>query len=158
MRSVDRALLIAHARRNGEETANVASRFGVTASTVRRLEAQLNGASSGEIAALRSGDLTLSVHAVIARHVEAEERDPIVRMVGEFSIRASELEALFIALGWRSLTSLGIDHQSARFELFRWSCETLAALDRGPTRQRFEQMAALLPDVLVLSQRASRTS
>ena len=45
MRPVDRALLIARARQDGEETAEVAKRFGVSPATVRRLEAQLDGAS-----------------------------------------------------------------------------------------------------------------
>ena len=45
MRPIDRALLIARARQEGEETAEVARRFGVSAATVRRLEAQLEGAS-----------------------------------------------------------------------------------------------------------------
>ena len=54
MRPIDRALLIAHARQKGEETTEVAARFGVSAVTVRRLEAQLDGASYGEVAALRS--------------------------------------------------------------------------------------------------------
>src|SRR5215471_5244750 len=54
MRPIDRALLITRARKRGEETAEVARRFGVTAATVRRLEAQLEGASSSEVAALKS--------------------------------------------------------------------------------------------------------
>src|SRR6516162_11630734 len=40
MRPIDRALLIARARQDGEETAEVARRFGVSAATVRRLQAQ----------------------------------------------------------------------------------------------------------------------
>ena len=55
MRPIDRALLIARARQEGEETADVARRFGVSAATVRRLEAQLEGATSSEVAALKSG-------------------------------------------------------------------------------------------------------
>src|ERR1700733_825050 len=46
MRPIDRALLIARARKEGEETADVARRFGVSTATVRRLEAQLEDASS----------------------------------------------------------------------------------------------------------------
>ena len=158
MRPVDRALLIAHARRNGEETAEVAARFGVTASTVRRLEAQLSGASSGEIAALRSGEITLSLHSVIARNVAVEERDLIVKAVRQSSIRANEMEALFVALDWSTLSGLGVDFRTARLELFQWCCETLATLDRGPTRQRFEHMAALLPESFSEAEPMSRTS
>ena len=44
MRSIDRFLLIAHARQTGEETTDIAARFGVSATTVRRLETQLDGA------------------------------------------------------------------------------------------------------------------
>jgi ParB/RepB/Spo0J family partition protein len=60
MRPIDRALLIARARKEGEETAGVARRFGVSAATVRRLEAQLEGATSGEVAALKSGNMNLA--------------------------------------------------------------------------------------------------
>src|SRR5579859_5014105 len=74
MRPIDRALLITHARQRGEETAEVAKRFGVAAATVRRLEVQLNGASAKEVAALRSGDVNLAKHAVIARWVTSKER------------------------------------------------------------------------------------
>src|SRR5205807_9817112 len=73
MRPIDRALLISHARRAGEETAHLAKRFGVSAATVRRLEAQLDGATSGEVAALRAGEVSLALHSVIARHVRPEE-------------------------------------------------------------------------------------
>ena len=158
MRPVDRALLIAHAMRNGEETAEVAARFGVTASTVRRFEAQLSGASSGEIAALRSGDITLSLHSVIARNVAIEERDLVIKVFKQTSLRASEMEALFIALDWRKLSGLGGEFRTARLELFRWCCNTLTTLGRGPTRQRFEQMAALLPESFAAAEPMSRTS
>ena len=53
MRPVDRALLIHRARQEGEETAAIAKRFGLAPATVRRLLAQLDGASSHEVAALR---------------------------------------------------------------------------------------------------------
>src|SRR5947208_8401991 len=55
MRPIDRALLIHRAREAGEETAAIAKRFGVTPATVRRLLAQLDGASTSEVAALRAG-------------------------------------------------------------------------------------------------------
>src|SRR5438094_135749 len=83
---VDRALLIAHGRRDGEETAQVAKRFGVSAATVRRLEAQLDGASSGEVAALRAGDLNLAVHAVIARRVTLSERAEVIGAVAPYGV------------------------------------------------------------------------
>ena len=82
MRPIDRALLIARARQDGEETAEVARRFGVSAATVRRLEAQLEGATSSEVAALKSGKCNLALHAVIARHVPLNERSDVVAAVG----------------------------------------------------------------------------
>src|SRR4051812_48031659 len=69
MRPVDRALLIQRARQEGEETSAIAHRFGVSPSTVRRLLAQLDGATSSEVEALRAGDVSLAMHAAIARHV-----------------------------------------------------------------------------------------
>ena len=54
------------------QTVEVARRFGVSSATVRRLEAQLDGATSGEVAALRAGEINLAMHAVIARHVDAD--------------------------------------------------------------------------------------
>ena len=90
MRPIERALLVAHSRKRGEETAAVARRFGISASTVRRLESQLDGADSQEIAALRAGDVNLSVHAVIARHVPSDERIEIIRAVSGAGIRAGE--------------------------------------------------------------------
>lgn len=64
MQPVDRALLITHARQRREETADVAQRFGVSPATVRRLEAQLDGASKHEVAALKKGAVNLTLHAV----------------------------------------------------------------------------------------------
>jgi ParB/RepB/Spo0J family partition protein len=149
MRPVERALLVAHSRRKGEETIEVARRFGISAATVRRLESQLEGANSGEIAALRAGDVNLSVHAVIARHVQAEDRLPVIRAVGSANIRAGELEALFIALGWQSLVNLGPDQRSQRLRLFEWCCTTLSGLPRGKPADRFRLLATSLPMSLV---------
>lgn len=145
MRPVDRALLIAHARRDGEETSQVAKRFGVSAATVRRLEAQLDGATSGEVAALRAGDLNLALHAVIARHVSPKDRTEVIRRVGSYGIRANEMEALLAAIGWRSLVDLGAEHRTQRMQLLEWACETLAALPRSQPRERLRQVALKLP-------------
>ena len=81
MRPIDRALLVSHARAGGEETATIARRFGISSVTVRRREAQLEGATSGEMAALRAGDLNLGVHAVSARFVPLDEREGAIREV-----------------------------------------------------------------------------
>lgn len=145
MRPVDRALLIAHARKKGEETAEVAERFAVTSSTVRRLEAQLDGASSGEIAALRSGQVNLAAHAVIARHVRVSERANIIRIAARWNIASRELEALFMALGWSSLIALGPRANAESLGLFEWACSTLSSLPRGDVRDRIRELAERLP-------------
>lgn len=148
MRPVDRALLIAHARRSGEETASVARRFGISAATVRRLESQLDRASSGELAALREGRISLSVHTVITRHVLPVERPDVVAVVASYSLRASEVAHLFKALGWTSLNQLGPDHRRARLVLFAWCCATLARSPSGPSRERLAALASELPMAL----------
>lgn len=145
MSSIDRALLIAHARRTGEETADVAHRFGVSYSTVRRLEAQLDGATSGEVSALRASNLSLSLHAVIARHVSTDERAAAIRAIASTGVRAKELEAVFEGVGWRALVEIGPAHRAHRLQLLRWACETLATLPRNSTRQRLTQVALRLP-------------
>jgi ParB/RepB/Spo0J family partition protein len=141
----DRALLIAHARRRGEETAEVAKRFGVSPATVRRLDAQLDGASSGEVAALRAGDLNLTLHAVIAKHVPAAERSEVIRCITRHGIRAREMETLFSALGWRSLTGLGPAYSGQRLALLEWASRTLACLPRSDPRERLRQLALRMP-------------
>ncbi len=148
MGAVDRALLISRARREGEETAVVAKRFGVTAATVRRLETQLDGASSGEVAALRAGDLNLALHAVIAKYVDPGERTQVVELVSPHGIRAKEMECLLVALDWQSLVSLGARHRRQRLQLLAWACETLASLPRSEPRERIRQMAMQLPVAL----------
>lgn len=143
--ATDRALLIAHARRQGEETAAVAKRFGVSPATVRRLEAQLEGASSGEVAALRAGDVNLALHSVIAKHVPAEERAEAIRLIAPRGIRASEMDSLFIALGWRALVALGPTYQDQRLALLEWTCRTLAGLPRATPWERIRQLAIQMP-------------
>lgn len=145
MSAADRALLISRARREGEETAVVAKRFGVTPATVRRLEVQLDGASSGEVAALRAGDLNLALHAVIAKHVDPAERAEVVELVSTRGIRAKEMEALLLALDWSALVALGSRHLPQRLRLLGWACETLASLPRSEPHERIRQMALLLP-------------
>jgi ParB/RepB/Spo0J family partition protein len=103
MRPVDRALLIHRARQSGEETAAIARRFGVAPATVRRLLAQLEGASSTEVATLRAGNVNLGMHAVVARHVTPVERPFVLEVVSRSSLKTKEAEALFVALGWRVL-------------------------------------------------------
>lgn len=138
MRPVDRALLIAHASRDGEETTQVAERFGVSPATVRRLEAQLDGASSGEVAALRAGDVNLALHAVIARHVSPEERTDVINVVAPYGIHAKEMEALFSAIGWRSLFKLGPEHREQRLQLLQWVREQRASSLDSPRWALFD--------------------
>jgi ParB/RepB/Spo0J family partition protein len=145
MRPIDRALLIARARQAGEETADVAKRFGVSSATVRRLEGQLDGASHGEVAALRAGNVNLALHAVIARHVLSDERAEVIATVSPFSIRAKEMESLLVALGWRKLYQLGPDHREERLRLLAWACETLEGFPPGPPKDRLRQLALTMP-------------
>jgi len=145
MRPVDRALLITRARQAGEETAEVARRFGVSAATVRRLEAQLDGASTSEVAALRSGNVNLALHAVIARHVAPGERAAVVSAAAPYSLRTKEIELLFAALGWRSLVELGPDHRQQRLLLLAWACGILNDLPPGSPKERLRQVALALP-------------
>lgn len=148
MAPVDRALLIARARKDGEETTAVAERFGVTPATVRRLEAQLDGASSGEVAALKAGDVNLAVHAVIAKHMPPHERAEVTGRVGGLGIRANEMEALLRAVDYRALVALGAEHRAQRVSLLAWAVKTLASLPRSNPRERIRQMASLLPETL----------
>jgi ParB/RepB/Spo0J family partition protein len=144
--AVDRALLIARARRAGEETADVARRFGVHPQTVRRLQTQLEGASSREVAALRAGDLNLALHAVITKHVPpSEERPEIIARVAQHNVSARDLDALMTALGWRQLVEMGEEHRVARLSLLAWAVATMVTLPRGEPKERIRQLAELLP-------------
>ncbi len=145
MRPVDRALLIARARQEGEETAAVAKRFGVSAATVRRLEAQLEGASKREVAALRDGSVNLTMHAVIARHVDSKERADVVNIVLESKVTTKELQGLLVALNWQALTKLGRKSRNDRYHLLFWACTELATLPAGNPKERLRQLAMGLP-------------
>lgn len=143
--AADRALLIAHARRDGEETAVVAERFGVSPATVRRLEAQLDGVSSGEVAALRTGDLNLALHAVIAKYVPTTERHDVIKRVAPHGIRAKEMDALLGALNWPALAELGPAYRSQRLALLDWACTKLAEMPRAHPKERIRQLALAMP-------------
>jgi ParB/RepB/Spo0J family partition protein len=145
MRPVDRALLIHRARQDGEETAAIARRFGITAATVRRLLAQLDGASSWEVAVLRAGKVNLATHAVIARHVEPAERPGVLDVVAPSSITSKELEELFVAIGWRGLVQLGVRQRAERLLLLRWACSALSEMPTGTTKERLRQLALKFP-------------
>ena len=145
MRPIDRALLITHARQQGEETAEVAKRFGVSAATVRRLQTQLDGASAKEVAALRSGDVNLAKHAVIARWVTPKERSEAIAMFTEHSIKTNDMTTLFQALGWDGLNSLGPQYRTARLRFLRWVCAELSGSTKGTVKERLNVLAANLP-------------
>lgn len=145
MRPIDRALLIARARQDGEETASVAKRFGVSPATVRRLESQLEGANSREVDALQRGNVNLALHAVIAKYMGPEERSDAVDSVAGFKFKTKDLEALFEALGWNNLVALGPEHRSARLQLLVWACTTLDRLPTGTIEDRLRQLAEQLP-------------
>jgi ParB/RepB/Spo0J family partition protein len=145
MRPVDRALLIARARQDGEETAEVAKRFGVSAATVRRLESQLDGASTREVAVLKQGAVNLRLHALVARNVAATDRADVLAALAPYALRTKEIEELFDALGWQDLVHLGSSHRRQRLQLLTWACETLSNLPPGPIAERLNEMAAKLP-------------
>jgi ParB/RepB/Spo0J family partition protein len=145
MRPIDRALLISRARAQGEETADVARRFGVTAATVRRLEAQLDGASKHEVAALKGGNVNLALHAVIARHVDNSERGDVIGVIAQHSLRTREVAELFKALGWNDLMALGAQHRTARLLLVAWACSELSQMNPDSVEARLNKLAQSLP-------------
>ncbi|KRB36134.1 hypothetical protein ASD93_08460 [Microbacterium sp. Root180] len=147
MRPVDRALLISRARQRGEETVDVARRFGVTPATVRRLQAQLETASKTEVAALRDGSVNLALHAVISRHVlDSAERADVVGEIAKFDLRTREVDELFRAIGWASLVELGGKaHRRSRLLLISWACHALSGLGKGAIDDRLSQLAERLP-------------
>lgn len=145
MRPIDRALLIARARRDGEETADIARRFGVTPATVRRLEAQIDGASKREVAVLKEGKVNLGLHAVVTRRVDAEDRGDVLAVVSEHALKTKEAEAVLVAIGWAKLVELGPTYRSQRLLLLAWACATFAGLDRASTDDRLQQVAERLP-------------
>lgn len=148
MRPVDRALLIQRARQDGEETSAIASRFGVSPSTVRRLLAQLDGATKTEVEALQKGDVSLAMHAVIARHVEPAERAAVLQIISGLTIKTKEVEALFVALGWQALTKLHEKRFGQRIVLLNWACRVLVDLPAGTLKERFRQLALQFPTAL----------
>lgn len=145
MRPVDRALLIYRARQGGEETADIAQRFGVAAATVRRLLAQLDGASSAEVATLRAGKVNLGMHAVVARHVIPLERPVVLDVISRSSLKTKEAEALFVALGWRALEGLGPGFRTQRMALLGWASSALEQIPSGSTKERLRQLALKFP-------------
>lgn len=145
MRPVDRALLIQRARQDGEETSAIARRFGVSPSTVRRLLAQLDGVTSHEVEALEAGDVSLAMHAVIARHVDHGERQAVLEVISGLKLKTKEVEALFVALGWQELTALGSKQFGHRIALFQWACNALVDLPAGTLKERFRQLAMDFP-------------
>jgi len=145
MRPVDRALLIQRARQDGEETTAIARRFGVSPSTVRRLLAQLDGATKREVDALRNGDVSLALHAVVARHVSPSERPGLLEVVAQTGIKSKDAEMLFVALGWQRLAELGASHGYKRRELFRWACDVLREHTTGSAKERLRHLAIQLP-------------
>lgn len=145
MRPIDRALLIYRARQEGEETADIAHRFGVAAATVRRLLLQLEGASSAEVATLKAGQVNLGTHAVVARHVLPHDRPGVLEVVARGSLKTKELDALFLALGWHALEDLGSHYRTQRLRLLEWAGSVLEQLPSGAIKERLRQVAVKFP-------------
>lgn len=148
MRPIDRALLIQRARRDREETSTIAGRFGLSPSTVRRLVAQLDGATTSEVEALRAGDVSLAKHAVITRHVDPSERPAVLEVISGLSIKTKELEEIFVALGWQELAKLGSKRLGERIALLNWACNGLVDLPNGTLKERLRQLALTFPTAL----------
>ncbi|MGC5223719.1 ParB/RepB/Spo0J family partition protein [Micromonospora sp. DT81.3] len=144
MRPVDRALLIHRARSAGEETGTIARRFGISAATVRRLATQLEGVSANEVRALRDGEISLALHAVIARFVARNERAGVMAAVAMDPPSPRELETLFVALGWSTLTALGPSSLAHRLVLLAWACKTISRAS-GSLEERLSEVASQFP-------------
>src|SRR5262249_42710755 len=110
-----------------------------------RLEAQLDGASKHEVAALKFGNVNLALHAVIARHVDNDERGDIIAAIARCSLRTREVEELFKALGWADLVALGAEHRTARLLLIAWACTELSHMDSDSVEARLNKLAGSLP-------------
>ena len=121
---------------------------------MRRLEAQLDGASAKEVAALRSGDVNLAKHAVIARWVTSKERSEAIAVFTDHSIKTNDMTTLFQALGWDGLNSLGPQHKTARLRFLRWVCAELSRLGKGSVKERLNALAVNLPVSLEVQQMA----
>jgi len=156
MTPVERALLIAFARAQGEETASVARRFGVSATTVRKLELQLGDASASEIKALRSGEISLSFHAVIARYIDTEERPEVFKILDGTGLKATQVDFLLMAIGWRNLSELGASSRIERLDWLRWAVKEMSSL---PTKispqERIRELGARLLESEILATKRS---
>jgi ParB/RepB/Spo0J family partition protein len=146
MRPVDRALLMQRARATGEETASIAARFGVRATTVRRLLAQLDGAGSQEVAALRAGEVNLALHAVLTRHISAEDRPEVLSSLKGNRIGAADMQMLLKAIGWERLVQLGPQHRPSRMRLLEWALATIDSSTRRSARDRIIELATRIPN------------
>ena len=145
MRPSERALLIRNARAQGEETASITERFGVSATTVRRLLTQLESASQAQVAALKSGQVNLALHGVLLKYVATADRDEVLSIIASHEISAPEFAALLQALNWEALTGLGDSFRAERFLLLGWAISTLNAMAPGPVNDRLAALAARLP-------------
>jgi ParB/RepB/Spo0J family partition protein len=145
MRPVDRALLIHRARQEGEETAAISARFGVSASTVRRLLAQLEGAGIAEVNALRRGSVNLAMQHVISRHVSASEREAVVGLLAEAPLRPADAEGLFVALGWRGMIDNSPKVRRQRLLLLAWAITAMSKTPKSSVRQRVALVARQMP-------------
>lgn len=69
----------------------------------------------------------------------------MVAAVAAYSLRAREMEALLVALGWDDLVALGSECQTQRLLLLAWACGILDRLPPGPQKDRLRQVALQLP-------------
>jgi ParB/RepB/Spo0J family partition protein len=144
MRPVDKALLVARARASGEETAAVAKRFGISATTVRRFEAALEDATPAEIAALRDGTVTLALHAVVSRRVCPEERADALQVLSRAGVGAHDADRLLQALNWAALRDAGTS-RAERLAVLGWTCAAFTSTGEGSFTRRLAEVARRFP-------------
>lgn len=148
MTPTDRAILIKKARASGEETANIARRFGLSPATVRRLLMQLDGASKSEVEALRSGQVTLSLHAVVAKNVIAEERGLVLDIFARNDTNARDAELILYSINWKTLSKMEPSYRIQRYRLLNWAAATLRECQLRRDLDRIEYLATHLPETL----------
>lgn len=155
MRPIDRALLIARARNDGEETVQVARRFGVSAATVRKLEGLLRGISREEAAVLTDGGISIAIQSALMRFIPADERLPYLKLVSSSKISSGDLERLFVVLGWPEQLKLGATSRESRFQLFEWALLILTSMPKLKWEERVTELSLRLPVVLDDSKEAT---
>jgi hypothetical protein len=72
------------------------------------------------VAALRSGQVSLAVHAVLIRRVLPEERASVLGAIGSTKISAGDLDTIFDAIGWERLRTDDKVDLDCKLKLLEW--------------------------------------